>query len=70
MDLVHNERRKYLAAAFDRASTACLALGVFGQIVQSRALSVSWQSITEVGIWIVGAVMLHVAGRWVLGGLR
>ena len=70
MDLVHNERRKYLAAAFDRASTACLAVGVIGQFATGSLLALSWGSLAVFLVWIAGALMLHFAGRQVLGGLR
>ncbi|MGE7369206.1 hypothetical protein ACQKKX_09065 [Neorhizobium sp. NPDC001467] len=70
MTLVHNERRKYLAASFDRASTASLAVGVFGQLTALDVWTMGWKSLGAGGIWFVAALVLHFAGRQVLGGLR
>lgn len=70
MTLVHNERRKYLAAAFDRASTASLAVGVFGQLATLDVWTMNWKSLGAGAIWFAAALVLHSAGRQVLGGLR
>jgi hypothetical protein len=70
MDLVHNERTKYLAASFDRLSTATAAVGVIGQLPSLISVQVGWIAIVDATAWIVGALALHVAGRIVLGGLR
>lgn len=32
MSVVHNEQTKYIANAFDRASTSCLTVGAFAPI--------------------------------------
>ncbi|MGF9562013.1 hypothetical protein [Neorhizobium sp. JUb45] len=70
MDLIHNERTKYLAASFDRLSTACLAVGVVTQLPALMAMNVGWSAIIDIASWLVGALALHFAGRIVLGGLR
>ncbi len=70
MELVHNERTKYLAAALDRASTACLAVGAIGQSASLMSSSLDWIVLAAVGSWILAALILNWAGRIVLGGLR
>jgi hypothetical protein len=70
MDLVHNERTKYLAASFDRLSTANLVVGVIGQFPYLISVQVGWVAVVDTASWIVGALALHLAGRIVLGGLR
>ena len=77
MSLIQNERTKLLAAALDRASTACFALGVVGPIIAflyksdepSLALP-DWRYVVGPLIWFAAAVLLHLAGRAALGRLK
>ncbi|WP_253204007.1 hypothetical protein PCC82_09605 [Agrobacterium deltaense] len=70
MDIVSNERRKLLANALDRLSTAFIALGVVGQALSLTPTSTSIFSVVVMTGWILGAVILHLIARRVLGGLR
>jgi hypothetical protein len=70
MELVHNERTKYLAAALDRASTACLAVGAIGQLTSPISAQFGLDVAIAVSAWISGSLVLHLAGRIILGGLR
>ena len=76
MSLIRNERLKLLANALDRASTACLAVGVFGPAV---AVLYSVQGAAELTgsflalgstLWLVGAAVLHLLAQFALGRLR
>jgi hypothetical protein len=58
-----NERIKFQAAALDRTSTACFAIGVVGPA------AVAAPSIYAFG-WMAIAVVLHVAGYRLLGRLQ
>jgi mannose/fructose/N-acetylgalactosamine-specific phosphotransferase system component IID len=62
--LVRNERLKLQAAALDRASTADLAIGILGPLAGTGV------SVPFVLAWLTGALALHLAAYWVLGGLR
>ncbi|MCW2247028.1 1,4-dihydroxy-2-naphthoate octaprenyltransferase [Azospirillum fermentarium] len=75
MSLIHNERVKLLANALDRASTACVAVGVVGPAaaflygmgtvpVSSLALGIGSS------VWLGAAVTLHCFARRTLGGLK
>lgn len=70
MELVHNERTKYLAAALDRASTACLAVGAIAQLTSPISPQFGLDVAIAVSAWIFGALVLHLGGRIILGGLR
>ncbi|MCZ7453000.1 hypothetical protein [Rhizobium rhizogenes] len=70
LDIVSNERRKLMANALDRLSTAFIALGVVGQALSLTPASASVFSIVVMTGWILGAVILHLIARRVLGGLR
>ncbi|CUX11533.1 MULTISPECIES: hypothetical protein [Rhizobium/Agrobacterium group] len=70
LDIVSNERRKLMANALDRLSTAFIALGVVGQALSLTPASTSIFSIVVMTGWILGAVILHLIARRVLGGLR
>ena len=76
MSLVRNERLKLFANALDRASTACITVGVFGPAVAflyglGGASGVA-SSFLAVGsaLWLVGAAMLHLIAQFALGKLR
>lgn len=70
MSLVHNERTKLLANSFDRASTACLAVGVLGSALDLSPTSQIWANLLSPAGWIFAAVILHLIARNVLGRLR
>ena len=70
LDIVSNERRKLMANALDRLSTAFIALGVVGPALSLTPASASVFSIVVMTGWILGAVILHLIARRVLGGLR
>ena len=74
MSLIENERTKLLANAFDRASTACVTVGILAPIaavlygatgtpMAPWALALAW------AIWFVCAAALHLMARLILGGL-
>lgn len=76
MSLIHNERTKLTANALDRASTACLTVGVLGPFVafiyglaggatQVRGAIV----VAGAAFWVIGAVILHFLARRHLGRL-
>ena len=70
--LIHNERVKLLANALDRASTACLTVGIAaplatylygsGHVGLGNVLAASY-------LWLCAAFGLHGLARRVLGGL-
>jgi hypothetical protein len=74
--MIHNERIKLAANALDRASTACLAIGVLGPTVGfvygaslpggGTGLSLAIGSLTWFGV----AIGLHLRARKTLGGMR
>ena len=75
MSLVRNEQTKLLANALDRASTASLAVGVFGPI-SANVSSSDWTKSPGMVIiflvslvWIVLAISLHAFARRILKGL-
>jgi hypothetical protein len=76
MSLIHNELTKLTANALDRASTACLAVGVFGPAVAvlygvgGAATVGTWLIALGSLFWLVAAAMLHLAARRVLGSLQ
>ena len=75
LNLVENERTKLLANALDRASTACIAVGLIAPmvVILGQPLSdfaMSWTDAKGSVIWLFAAIVLHMAGRRVLGGLR
>jgi hypothetical protein len=77
MSMLANERTKLLANALDRASTACFTVGVAtplaGWVYGLAGLRESLDALTLlIGIsgWLLGALALHVLGRWVLAELR
>lgn len=75
MSLIHNERVKLLANALDRASTACVAVGVIGPaaafLYGMGAVPVSPLAL-GIGstVWLGSAVFLHYFARRTLGGLK
>ena len=69
-DLISNERRKLLANALDRLSTAFLAIGVLGQVLSLTPSSATLLNVSVIAGWILGATLLHLTARHVLGGLK
>lgn len=75
MSLVNNERVKLLANALDRASTACVAVGVIGPaaafLYGMGAVPVSPVALgLGSAVWLATAVILHYYARRTLGGLK
>ncbi|MGI2031749.1 hypothetical protein ACRQ1B_05080 [Rhizobium panacihumi] len=68
--LVVNERRKLLAGALDRVSTAFIVVGVLGQALSLNPASASFAAAIVMLGWISGAVILHLVAQRVLGGLK
>ena len=75
MSILHNERIKLRANALDRASTACLAVGVLGPAV-GFLYGVSAASVPRLllvvgsSMWLSAAVALHLLSWRTLGGLK
>lgn len=76
MSLVHNERTKLLANALDRASTACLTVGVLGPsaaalygISGGASIIVPLIAIGSL-FWLAASAVLHWLARLVLGRLK
>lgn len=69
MSLIHNERIKLLASAIDRASTACIAIGLLAPLV-SGGMDGNWYTAASVGIWLLIALILHWAANRILGRLK
>ncbi|WIJ24379.1 hypothetical protein [Devosia sp. RR2S18] len=75
MSLVENERTKLLANALDRASTACVTVGLLAPIAAviygaSGTAVTPWTFALGGVIWLLAAVALHLGARFVLGGLK
>lgn len=77
MTLVRNERRKLLANALDRASTACFTIGIAtplaGWLYDFSGLRAALDPSTlaiGMAVWLFGAVILHLTARWALGDLE
>ena len=71
MSLIHNEQTKLLANALDRASTACLTVGVLAPIAAAlyAASGVFTMSVIVIAgplVWIFAAVVLHMSARRIL----
>lgn len=74
MSLIHNERTKLAANALDRASTACLTVGVFGPGAAALygvggPAARGWVVVGAV-LWLAAAAMLHFMARLTLGRLK
>jgi len=77
MSLIDNERTKLLANALDRASTACITVGVLGPLAAglygvggtgpvNRVMMVAISSV----LWLTAAVALHLMAYRVLGRMK
>lgn len=72
MSLIDNERTKLTANALDRASTACLAVGIFaplGALTQSVNPPPLAVALSFAG-WFACAIVLHLGARRILRGLK
>ena len=76
MSLIENERTKLMANAIDRASTACLTVGLLtpiaGYLYNLGGLRDGmnvWMLAGLIG-WLLTALILHYLARRVLKGLR
>lgn len=77
MSLIHNERTKLLANAFDRASTACFTVGIATPIAGYLYNVASFPDRLSnvrlaIGLvcWLLAAVALHFMARRALKGLK
>ena len=68
--LVNNERRKLVANALDRLSTAFVVVGVLGQILSLSPAIANASAFVVMAGWIVGAVLSHYSAQRVLGGMK
>lgn len=73
-DLIDNERTKLLANAIDRASTACLTVGLLAPLAALLyGLSTShvdlWFVLAGGGVWFSVAIGLHLVARFILRSL-
>jgi hypothetical protein len=75
MTMIENERTKLLANALDRASTACVTVGLLAPIA-ALLYGATGTAISPVAfglicaIWIFAAGTLHLIARIILGGLK
>lgn len=73
MSLVHNEQTKLTANALDRASTACLTVGVLGPSAAALyglgAAAGGWIAFGAL-LWLAAASLLHYMARRTLRSLR
>ena len=76
MSLVENERTKLLAGALDRMSTACVTVGIVAPGASlvygfgGRLDAPAWFLLVAFVAWSLGALILHLVARWVLGGIK
>ena len=75
MTLIDNERTKLIANALDRASTACLTVGVLAPVAAiiygaSGTAMTSWTFVLGASCWLLACVVLHLLARLLLGGLK
>ena len=74
-DLIHNERTKLLANALDRLSTAFVAVSVLAPLTATVVSGLA-STVQALALWgitatsILVALLLHLAARSVLGGLK
>ena len=75
MSLIENERTKLLAGALDRASTACITVGLLAPVA-AVLYGATGALLAPVGFavissaWFLMAVVLHLTARRILGGLK
>jgi VIT1/CCC1 family predicted Fe2+/Mn2+ transporter len=73
--MIRNERTKLTAGALNTAATSCFAIGVLTPIAAAfygAAPASLPLRVVVVGVvsWFAAACVLHLAARWVLGGLK
>jgi len=72
--LVHNERAKLIANAFDRASTGCFATGILvpaaGAVLGQPLLVPIDVFVITFACWLVAGTILHIEARRVISTLR
>jgi hypothetical protein len=72
---IDDEKIKLVANALDRASTACLAVGVIAPLAAALyEMDPNGRAATAVLalgalIWLAAAIALHLAARWTLNRL-
>ena len=74
MSLVHNEQTKLTAGAFDRVSTACLALGVIAPVAAwtfgAPGYFIGPTLIGFTAAWCAFGVGIHLVARALLRNLK
>ena len=75
MSLIHNERTKLLALAFNTAATSAFTVGVLAPAAAAfydfgTSRQPSKAVILGAFLWIGASVVLHLAARRVLGWLK
>ena len=75
MSLIHNERVKLLALAFNTAATSAFTVGVLAPVAATfydlgPSRDAPRTVVLGAFLWIAASVMLHLAGRRVLGWLK
>ncbi len=68
--LVGNEKRKLLAGALDRLSTAFIVVGVIGPILSLDPSAADMNALVTIAGWISGATILHLMAQRTIGGLK
>jgi hypothetical protein len=73
-DLIENERTKFTAAAVDRISTACIAIGFIAPLTAATVgipgYAVGWALIGFSVAWLLIGGALHLLGRAMLRRLK
>jgi hypothetical protein len=73
---IHNARIQLLAALLNTMAGSCFAIGVLTPIAAAFFYNAApaglrlGSIILGIVFWLAASVMLHLAGRMVLGGLR
>lgn len=75
MSAIHNERVKLLALAFNTAATSCFTVGVLAPVAAAfydfgPSHGAPRSVVLGAVLWITASVVLHLAGRRVLGWLK
>jgi hypothetical protein len=75
MTMIQNEQTKLLVNALDRASTACVTVGVLAPVAAilygASGTSFGFWAFALGGvIWLSAALALHLVARMVLEGLK
>ncbi len=75
LSLIHNERVKLLALAFNTAATSSFTVGVLAPVAAAfydfgSSREAPRTVVVGAILWITASVVLHLAGRRVLGWLK